>query len=131
MQKHLILFRGLPSSGKSTLADMLCDCFFEADQFFYDEHGNYNWDRNMLHVAHKTCLQNTENAILSGDVNTIGVSNTFTTEKEILPYQLLAEKYGCLFSTVIVEKRHTGENSHNVPTQTIENMKKRFSIKLN
>ena len=32
--KDLILFRGLPGAGKSTLADTLCDVAYSADDFF-------------------------------------------------------------------------------------------------
>lgn len=58
------------------------------------------------------------------------VHNTFTTEKEIKPYQELAEKYSYTLISLIVENRHGNESIHDVPETTIGKMKNRFSIKL-
>ena len=60
----------------------------------------------------------------------IAVSNTFTQEWEMKPYYELAEKYGFMVFSIIVEKRHEGVNQHNVPEDKLEIMKKRFEIKL-
>jgi hypothetical protein len=46
------------------------------------------------------------------------------------PYYELAEKYDFTIFSIIVEKRHQGTNQHNVPEEKIEQMKKRFEIKL-
>ena len=44
--------------------------------------------------------------------------------------RILAEKYGYMVISMIVENRHDGENIHNVPEETIEKMRNRFDIKL-
>ena len=61
--KKLFLVRGLPGSGKSTFAKALVGSDFlvcEADKFFYDKEGNYNFDAtkvtkidNRCSVSHK------------------------------------------------------------------------------
>jgi hypothetical protein len=42
----------------------------------------------------------------------------------------LAEKYGYTVVSLIVENRHGGKNIHGVPDEKVEQMKKRFEIKL-
>jgi len=60
----------------------------------------------------------------------IVVSNTFTQEWEMKPYYELAEKYGYTVFSLIVENRHGGTNSHNVPEDVLTAMENRFEIKL-
>ena len=60
----------------------------------------------------------------------IAVSNTFTQEWEMKPYVELAEKYGYTVFTIIVENRHGGVNTHNVPEETLNAMLNRFETKL-
>jgi hypothetical protein len=60
----------------------------------------------------------------------IAVSNTFTQEWEMEPYNKLAEKYGYKVFSVIVENRHGGVNTHGVPEDKLEIMKNRFEVKL-
>jgi predicted kinase len=135
--KTLILLRGLPGSGKSTFANyMFSNNIFEADQYFYDEEGNYNFDASKLHDAHKSCQSRVEQAmgenILSNGkwYSEIVLSNTSTTEKELEPYLELAKKYDYQVVSLIVENRHGNKSIHNVPEETLLRMKNRFSIKL-
>jgi hypothetical protein len=60
----------------------------------------------------------------------IAVSNTFTQEWEMQAYFDLAEKYGYMVFTVIVENRHGGVNQHGVPDDKLEQMKNRFELQL-
>lgn len=135
--KTLILLRGIPGAGKSTFANyMFSNNVFEADQYFYDENGNYNFDASKLYNAHKSCQSRVEMAmaenIVSGGkwYSEIVVSNTSTTEKELEPYLELARKYDYKIVSLVVENRHGSKSVHNVPEETIERMKQRFSIKL-
>jgi adenylate kinase family enzyme len=134
MEKILYIVRGIPGSGKSTFAKTLGGIHIEADQYFMDGEGNYNFDGSKIKLAHEYCRAQT-GAWMSSDglqvnVDKIVVSNTFTQEWEMEPYFELAKKYGYKVFTVIVENRHGGTNEHNVPEDKIEQMKNRFSIKL-
>lgn len=135
--RTLIILRGIPGSGKSTFANyMFSNNVFEADKYFYDEDGNYNFDATKLHAAHKWCQSQVEDAMeynfeSNGQYcNEIVVSNTSTTEKELEPYLKLAEKYDYKVVSLIVENRHGSLSKHQVPIETIEKMRKRFEIKL-
>jgi hypothetical protein len=45
-------------------------------------------------------------------------------------YFKLAEKYGYMVFTIIMENRHGGINQHGVPDDKLKQMKDRFSVKL-
>jgi predicted kinase len=138
--RTLWIFRGLPGSGKSSVANsmFLPEQIFEADKFWYDKEGNYNFDINRLHEAHKWCqdqvhaamerdLEEADGGIVLSD---IVVSNTSTTEKELEPYLELARIYNYKVVSLVVENRHGNKSIHNVPDEVMEKMKNRFSIKL-
>jgi predicted kinase len=129
MEKVLYIVRGLPSSGKSTLAKQLTSNVFEADHYFYDNDGNYNFIPSEIKEAHKECQQFVGLAMMSS-IPKIAVSNTFTQEWEMQPYFDLAKEYGYMVFCVIVEKRHNNKNNHNVPEDKIQMMKDRFEINL-
>jgi hypothetical protein len=42
----------------------------------------------------------------------------------------MAADHGYMVFSIIVENRHGGKNTHNVPTETLEKMKNRFELKL-
>ena len=129
MEKVLYIVRGVPGSGKTTLAKQLTANVFEADHYFYDNDGNYNFIPSEIKEAHKECQQFVGYAMESG-IQKIAVSNTFTQEWEMEPYFELAKKHEFKVFTIIVENRHGGKNQHGVPEDKIEQMKNRFQITL-
>jgi len=135
--KTLTLLRGLPGAGKSTFANFIWNDYAicEADKFFYDKEGNYNFDASKLKQAHEWCRQEVERRMVENSITPqyypeIVVSNTFTQEWEMEPYFKLAEQYGYRVFSIIVENRHDGKNVHGVPDEKLEQMKQRFQIKL-
>jgi len=131
----LIIVRGLPGSGKTTIAEYLSEetgripyPVYSADDYFMVD-GEYKFDAEKLGAAHGSCKYNTEQALIA-NVPKVFVANTFTTEKEIKPYQELAQQYGYRFVSLIVENRHGNSSVHNVPDETMEKMKNRFTVKL-
>ena len=131
----LIILRGLPGSGKTSFAKyMFSNNVFEADQYFMDSYGNYNFDVTKLHAAHMDCQKRVEELMQISETTQYGgeivVSNTATTEKELEPYLELARKYEYKVVSLIVENRHGGKSVHGVPDDKLEQMKNRFSIKL-
>ena len=129
MEKVLYIVRGIPGSGKSTFAKQLTSNVFEADHYFYDNDGNYNFVPSKIKEAHKECQEFVKLAMQSS-ISKIAVSNTFTQEWEMQPYFDLAKEYGYMVFCVIVEKRHNNKNNHNVPEDKIQMMKDRFEINL-
>jgi predicted kinase len=127
MSKELYLLRGLPGAGKSTLAGALGAKHLEADMYFSKD-GEYNFNATKLKAAHEWCRSECERA-MGWDLK-IAVSNTFTQEWEMKAYYDLAKQYGYRVFSIIVENRHGGVNTHNVPAETLEKMKKRFDVKL-
>ena len=135
--KILTLVRGLPGSGKSTFANTITNKFSicEADKFFYDKEGNYNFDGSKLREAHEWCRNEVETRMKDNQLNPqfypeIVVSNTFTQEWEMEAYYKLAEQYGYKVFSIIVENRHGGVNEHGVPADKLEQMRNRFEVKL-
>jgi len=125
--KILIILRGLPGAGKSTLAKTLGGIHIEADHYFMKD-GEYKFDASKLKQAHEHCRTSTEGWMMEG--YNIVVSNTFTQEWEMDAYYELAEKYEYRVYSIIVENRHNGVNEHGVPADKLEQMKNRFEIKL-
>jgi len=129
--KELVLLRGLPGAGKSTLAKSIAGSkgyIKEADMYFEDRDGNYNFKPSLIKDAHAWCQEEVD--FLMKYEHKVVVSNTFTQEWEMQPYYDLAEKYGYRVYSLIVENRHGGENVHNVPKEKIEEMARRFNVKI-
>jgi predicted kinase len=125
--KVLYIVRGLSGSGKTTLANKLCPLVYSADDWFYDNKGNYNFDPSQLADAHADCFTNVECAMLDGseeENDALAVANTFSQSWEVEPYFKLAKKYD--YSPFVVECQNTFKNVHGVPQETIEAMKNRW-----
>ena len=128
--KQLMLIRGLPGSGKSTVAKLFDKALhFEADMYFLDSDGNYQFDASKIKNAHNWCRDSVMDAMKEGHPIVV-VSNTFTQEWEMDAYYLLAEELGYRVISMIVENRHDGKNIHGCPDDKIEQMKTRFEFKL-
>ena len=132
----LILLRGVPGSGKSTLGEVILNCpqsttntVLSADDLFTDSSGNYNFDSSRIKEAHNLCQQKCAEKMKLG-LYKIVVANTFTQEWEMSPYYEMAERYNYRIHSVIVENRHDGVNVHNVPEEKIHQMKDRFEVSL-
>jgi predicted kinase len=133
MDKTLIIVRGIAGSGKSTFAELMSEdgkySVLSADQYF-EKNGEYIFKPEFLSEAHLWCRSKVFDEMKLG-IKKIFVANTFTTDGEIEPYINLANKFGYKVFSIIVEKRtHDNPSVHNVPEETIEKMKRRFSIKL-
>lgn len=127
--KTLYIVRGLPGSGKSTFAQSLGCPVFEADMFFINKQGVYNFDFTRIKDAHAWCQEMVEDHMFNQE-DKIAVSNTFTQEWEMKAYYDMAKTYGYTVFSIIVENRHGGENVHGVPADKLEVMKNRFEVQL-
>jgi predicted kinase len=132
----LILLRGVPGSGKSTLGEVILNCpqsttntVLSADDLFTDSSGNYNFDSSRIKEAHNLCQQKCAEKMKLG-LYKIVVANTFTQEWEMSPYYEMAERYKYRVHSIIVENRHNSVNVHNVPEEKLTQMKDRFEVSL-
>ena len=126
--KELFLLRGVPGSGKTTLAESLGGMHMETDRYFMFE-GDYEFNASKLKEAHAWC-QNAVTVFMMNKSKRVVVSNTFTQEWEMQPYYDLAKEHGYRVYSLIVENRHGGVNKHGVPEEKLVQMKDRFEIKL-
>jgi len=134
MQNNLILLRGLPGSGKTTLADLLSENgkypVFSIDSYFTNAiTGEYHFKFDKNHLAYKACEDNTE-AAMQNNSPKIFVDNTFTLDWELEPYLKLASMHNYQIHVVTVEKYHKQKNKHGVSDEQISRMAEKYKVKL-
>ena len=129
----LLLIRGLPGAGKSTLArSKNAAVVFEADQFFLTETGKYEFDATKLGAAHHQCQNRTYGALSVKGSHVVAVANTFTTHWEMAPYKQMAQALGCKLEVVSVfdggltDAELARRNLHGVPVEAITKMRSRW-----
>ena len=132
----MIIVRGLPGSGKTTLGNTMAEALggivHSADDYFYENGpnaGEYDFDMDSIGAAHLQCKDRVKAAMVSG-ISAVIVANTTTTEREITPYIEMAEKFGYEVTSIVVENRHGNSSVHGVPTEVMKKMEDRFSLKL-
>lgn len=132
-KKELVLVRGLPGSGKTTLARKLTGYWpndefprvVEADNFF-EVDGNYRWHGDLRDLAHQWSLSETFRRLLRHQ--RVAVANTFIKRWQIIRYIEIARQFQIrvwllepeghsLPRSVLAER-----NVHEVPLQKIEQM---------
>lgn len=121
---ELVLIRGLPGSGKSTMAmgEMFKDFdHYEADMFF-ERGGEYCYDSRKIKDAHEWCQRETFKALANG--KSVVVSNTFTRRFEMEPYFYMAKTFG--IEPTILEATGNWPNVHGVPADVVEKMRQRW-----
>jgi NEDD4-binding protein 2 len=135
-QKTLVIMRGFPGSGKSSLAKQLGQggIVLGSDDFFVID-GKYQFDPNMLSDAHLWNQGRVLSAIKKG-ITPIVVDNTNVQKWEMKPYVEMAQKYG--YQVELKEPNTpwkfdvdelTRRNTHNVPKEVIEKLMARYEKK--
>lgn len=118
---ELVLIRGVPGSGKTTMAkeQFPNHAHVETDMFFVDESGNHKFEGHRVKDAHKWCEAVAQKLIESGR-DTV-VTNTFTRLWEMEPYfHMGADKVR------VLEAKGNYQNVHGVPDKKVQEMKDRF-----
>lgn len=119
-KSELVIIRGLPGSGKSTMARVLAQVGYvhvEADMYFM-KNGRYEYDRSQIQAAHAWCRQRVRAALDSG--RRVVVSNTFTRLEEMAPY------LGMTSNIRVIEAKGGWANEHGVPEETVKRMAARW-----
>ena len=118
---QIVLIRGLPGSGKTTMADaitMIGYRHFEADMFF-EVNGTYQYDATRVRDAHAWCQRMSREALARGE--NVVVSNTFTHLREMQPYLEMGAK-----TIRVIEAKGKWESVHGVPPEMLERMAARW-----
>lgn len=129
----VLIMRGLPGSGKSSLAKALLpdECTYgrcSADDYFMVR-GQYCFNSTLLPNAHAACFRKFMGE-LKGLTPFIIVDNTNIKKSWYSRYVLEAKKAGYLVATVTVEEWNprvlSKRNKHKVPLSTLIEMAKSF-----
>ena len=130
MNSKLVVFRGLPGSGKSTTAKKMRNSlielgetvgYYEADMYWMGEDGLYHFDPKRLDDAHMWCRNKVREAL--HDCSVVIVANTNLTKKEMDLWQQIAISENAKMEVFHLKTQYG--NVHGVPEETIEKMKRK------
>lgn len=123
----LLIIRGAPGAGKSTIATALInarlfDNYVEADSYFMRD-GKYEFSISYIGEAHDYCFNEANELMKRG--RSIIISNTNTRKKDYQKYLDLAEKYG--YNIQVMTLQGPWKSEHDVPETTVKKMKARLA----
>lgn len=141
--KILVILRGLPGAGKTTLAKSLitiCGCkgdpslyIFSTDDYFYlNKRGVYMYDPTQLNDAHSSNQRRVYDA-LESSITPVIVDNTNLEVWEMRPYASMAVQRGYIIEILDVNTPWANnvnelvkKNIHGVPKNNIIRMQNRY-----
>jgi predicted kinase len=132
MSRELLILRGLPGGGKSTVAKSILEgsssvIVCSADDYFMVD-GRYEFDPARLGKAHQACIMSADRSMANGYALVV-IDNTNIKKEHYLPYIKMAEKYGYTVTVrtigsvdpSVVSTYHKRQ-VHGVPEETIRRM---------
>lgn len=121
--KTVKILRGIPGSGKTTLAREMGELTVSADDYFMVD-GVYCFNPREIHLAHQACWRRFYSEATS-DTEVIVVDNTNITAAEIAPYVLPAEANGYKVQIITIQAdpvQAFSRNVHGVPSHIVLGM---------
>lgn len=123
-KKKVVIIRGLPGCGKTTMALSFADRGYkhcEADHYFFND-GVYEYDASKINEAHEYCRNKAISELERG--GKVVIANTFTRKWEI---KELLESLPVDFRDIEILVCHGGTgNDKNIPAFKLEQMKHRW-----
>ncbi len=103
--KDLIILRGVPDAGKSTIANMMVtpECICTADGYLMLD-GEYVWNYERTKEAHKQCRKKAKQLMHSG-ASSVVIANTNTEPLEFKFYEDTGKANGYRIHYLVVENR--------------------------
>ncbi|MBS9993453.1 MULTISPECIES: AAA family ATPase [Vibrio] len=123
-RQKVTLIRGIPGSGKTTMAIDMDATLVETDQFFVDKDGEYRHDRRFIKDAHAWCQMEMKRLLLAG--NDVVVANTFIKKWEIVGYLKVVQSLGLELDIEVLEAKGEYPNVHGVPEDIVCRMKEQY-----
>lgn len=123
-KQKVTLIRGIPGSGKTTMALDMDATLVEADQFFVHKDGKYRHDRRFIKDAHAWCQLEMKRLLLAGD--DVVIANTFIEKWEIIGYLKAIQSLGLELDILVLEAKGEYPNVHGVPEEVVCRMKEQF-----
>lgn len=137
--RNAYIIRGLPGSGKTTLARKLAENMVSADDFMVDSKGNYHFAADKLPEVHRDCFETWQIWLRQGRPS-VAVHNTFSCKWEFGRYIEAVKasnrsNFGaCPYIITIIDLFDNGmndlelfyRNTHEVPLRTIQEMRARW-----
>lgn len=130
--KIAYIMRGIPGSGKSTVASELAGesgVIHSTDDFFYDDGGVYRFDPNLLgrnHARNQAAFRES----LSLGISPVVCDNTNSQRWEFEPYVELAKEQGYIVAVVSLSHPDpdvaAARNVHGVSAEVIRRMINRW-----
>ena len=132
MARQLIIMQGASGSGKSTFVSdrkHLNDVVLSTDDYYWDEDGNYAFDRNKLEEYHMKTLQACINAMQNARRNnerdcTIWLDNTNCNKEDIAPYLTFAKFHK--FEVIYI--RMAGDFEPKAPSFVVEQQRNNLRL---
>lgn len=133
--KTILITRGVSGSGKSFFAEVLLSLSPEkvaiccADDFFVVD-GEYQFDASKLGQAHAFCKKMFHAAMVDPKIELIVVANTNTKPSDWQYYSDCAKAANIPVIFAVIENRHGGKDSHNVPISTLDRQANNIKMSL-